>query len=241
MNNDMSSHDGSGSGLKIIITVVIVVLIILGLGYYLFKISPSETQQSTNSAYNSALDTSSFKTISEPPAFDPKTDHYQGSATAKNVFIEYADYECPACAAYSEMLKQVPSAFKDTVFVLRYFPLVQIHPNSVEAALAAEAAGAQGKYWEMHDILFAKQTDWQDLSDPLDTFAQYAQSIGISNIDQFKSDVTSKKYLSVIQADSDQALGLNLPGTPSFFFNGHTLQNSDIAGMEKQAEQWYNK
>jgi protein-disulfide isomerase len=225
--------------MKKIITIVIVALIVLGLGYYLFKISPDQTQQSSSTGYNAALNITDFKTIPTPPSFDPSSDHYQGSATAKNVFIEYADYECPSCAVYSDMLKQVPTVFKDTVFVFRYFPLTQIHPNSVEAALAAEAAGAQGKYWEMHDVLFKNQADWQGLSDPLDIFAQYAQSIGVANAGQFKSDVTSKKYLPIIQTDSNEALGLNLPGTPSFFFNGHTLQNADIATMEKQAEQYY--
>ena len=226
--------------MKKIITIVIVVLIVLGLGYYLFKISPQQTQQSSPTGYNAALNTSSAKTISVPPAFDPSVDRYQGSASAKNVFIEYADYECPSCADYSDMLKQVPAVFKDTVFVFRYFPLTQIHPNSVESAMAAEAA-AQGKYWEMHDILFKNQSEWEGLADPLDAFAQYAQSIGVPNIDQFKSDITNKKYLPVIQSDSDQALGLKLPGTPSFFFNGHLLQNADMAGMEKQAEAFVNK
>jgi len=225
--------------MKKIITIIIVVLIVLGLGYYLFKISPQQAQQSSSTGYNAALNTSSAKTISTPPALDSSVDRYQGSASAKNVFIEYADYECPSCADYSDMLKQVPTVFKDTVFVFRYFPLTQIHPNSVEAAMAAESAGAQGKYWEMHDILFKNQTSWESLSDPLDAFAQYAQSAGVANIDQFKSDIMGKKYLSVIQSDSDQALGLNLPGTPSFFFNGHLLQNADIAGMEKQAQQFY--
>ncbi len=225
--------------MKKIITIVIIVLIVLGFGYFLFKISPQQTQQSASTSYNAALNTSAVRAISTPPAFNPSVDHYQGSASAKNEFIEYADFECPACADYSDMLKQVPTVFKDTVFVFRYFPLAQIHPNTVEACLAAEAAGAQGKYWEMHDILFKNQADWEGLSDPLDTFAGYAQSIGVANIDQFKGDITSKKYLSVIQDDSNQALGLNLPGTPSFFFNGHILQSTDIAGMEKQAEQYY--
>jgi protein-disulfide isomerase len=227
--------------MKKIITIIIVVLIVLGFGYFLFKISPQQIQQSTSTPYNAALDTSAVKVISTPPAFDSSVDRYMGSATAKNVFIEYADFECPACADYSDMLKQVPAVFKDTVFVFRYFPLTQIHPNTVESALAAEAAGAQGKYWEMHDILFKNQASWEGLSDPLDVFAGYAQSVGVANIDQFKSDITSKKYLSVVQKDSNQALGLNLPGTPSFFFNGHVLQNGDVAGMEKQAQQYYNK
>jgi protein-disulfide isomerase len=225
--------------MKKIITIIIVVLVVLGLGYYLFKISPDQTGQPASTGYNAALNISAFKTISTPPAFDPSVDRFQGSASAKNVFIEYADFECPACADYSEMLKAVPSVFKDTVFVFRYFPLTQIHPNTVESAMAAEAAGAQGKYWEMHDILFKNQTGWGALSDPLDTFAGYAQSIGVSDINQFKSDITNKKYLPAIQNDSDQALGLKLPGTPSFFFNGHSLTNADITGMKKQAQQYY--
>lgn len=227
--------------MKKIITISVIVLVFLGLGYYLFKISPDQTGPPTSSGYNAALDISTSKSISQPPAFDPNTDRYQGSAAAKNVFIEYSDYQCPACAAYSEMLKGVKAVFKDTVFVYRYFPLVQIHPNSVESAMAAEAAGAQGKYWEMHDILFQKQTEWQSLSDPLNSFAQYAQSVNVPNINQFKSDITAKKYLSAIQKNSDEALELKLPGTPSFFFNGHVLKNADLAGMEQQAQGFYNK
>src|SRR5882724_5619467 len=121
------------------ITIAIIILIVIGFGYYLFKISPQATQTS-QSGYNSALSTTDFAKISTPPAFDASSERFQGNAKAKNVFIEYADYQCPACAAYSPMLKDVPAKFPDTVFVFRYFPLVQIHPNSVEAAMAAEAA-----------------------------------------------------------------------------------------------------
>lgn len=226
--------------MKKIITIVIIVLAVLGLGWWLFKISPQQAATSS-SGYNSALDVSSFKQISAVPAFDPTTDRYQGSTTAKNFFIEYGDYQCPACAAYSEMLKQVPTTFPNTVFVFRYFPLTQIHANSVEAAMAAEAAGAQGKYWEMHDILFSKQTDWESMSDPLPTFTQYAQQVGVADISKFTSDVTVKKYLPAIQKDSDEALGLNLQGTPTFIFNGHQLQNSDVKGMLAEVQQWVVK
>ncbi len=241
MASNMSHGDGSASGAKKIATIVIIVLVVLGFGYYLFKISPS-TQDSSTTGYNSSLNLSDFKPISGPPAFDPSTDHYLGSPTAKNVFIEYGDLECPYCAAYNSMLEQIPSQFPDTVFVFRYFPLVEIHPNSVEGALAAEAAGAQGKYWQMHDILFQKQADWESLSDPLDQFAQYAQSVGVANITQFKSDITGKKYLPAIQNDNNQALGLNLQGTPSYFFNGHPLQiATTIQGLEQEARQYLNK
>ena len=222
-----------------IITIVVVVLVALGLGFFLFKISPEQANQAASSNYQ--INTDNIKPISEVPAFNAAVDHFQGSASAKNVFVEYGDYQCPACAAYSELLKQVPSVFKDTVFVFRYFPLTQIHKNAVESALAAEAAGAQGKYWEMHDLLFSKQTEWEGLSDPLDKFAEYAQQLGVADLTQFKNDITSKKYIGPIQTNSDQALGLNIPGTPTFFFNGHALKNDQVPAMEKEAQQYYIK
>ena len=226
--------------MKKVITVVIIVLVAIGLGYYLFKISP-DTQNGTASTYNTALDTKTPNPIPAPSPFDEKTDHYQGDAKAKNTLIEYGDMQCPACAAYNPLLKDVAKQFPDTVYVFRYFPLIQIHPNAVESALANEAAGAQGKYWEMHDLLFSKQTDWEKQSDPIDTFVQYAQSVGVANIDQFKSDITSKKYLPAIQKDSNESLALKLQGTPTFYFNGHQLANADLAGLRKQAESFLNK
>lgn len=242
MVNFAPADGGSPSNGRKVVTIVIILVVILGFGYYLLKISPSTptgTQSSTG--YNASLDTSGAKPLSAVPMFDSAIDHYQGNAKAKNVLIEYADFQCPSCAAASADLQQVPDKFPDTVFVFRYFPLVQIHANSVEAALAAEAAGNQGKYWEMHDILFQKQSDWAGLADPLDAFVQYAQTAGVADINQFRNDVTGKKNLGIVQAESDQALGLNLQGTPSYFFNGHALQNADLNGLLQQAQQFVNK
>ena len=229
-----------GWSTKNTISVIVVAVIVLGFGFYLFKISPN-TPSASLAGYNSSLNTSGAKQLTTFPLFDPTSDRYLGNANAKNVFVEYSDFQCPACAAASPMLKQIPSQFPDTVFVYRYFPLTQIHPNSVESAVAVEAAGAQGKYWEMHDLMFQKQTEWENVPDPLDLFAQYAQSIGVKDINQFKSDITNKKYLSPIEKNNNEALGMNLQGTPSYFFNGHELQASDLAGLLKQAQQYVNK
>jgi protein-disulfide isomerase len=226
--------------MKKVVTVSMIVLVVLGFAFFLFKISP---QQVSPGGYNAALTTSTEnKQLTEPPAFDPTTDRYLGNPGAKNIFIEYGDMQCPACASYSDILKQVPAEFTDTVFVFRHFPLLNIHQNTVESALAVEAAGAQGKYWEMHDILFKKQFAWQSMAEPLDTFAQYAQEVGVANIDQFKSDISDKKYLSKIQNDYNQATWLNLQGTPALFFNGHSIKTgSDLQGLKKEAEQYLNK
>ncbi|HYV33485.1 MAG TPA: thioredoxin domain-containing protein [Candidatus Limnocylindria bacterium] len=242
MTDYMSRDAGSSSGTKKIITICIIIIVVLSFGYYLFKISP-ETTSTSASGYNGALNIPTSPTpIPAPAAFDPATDHFQGNASAKNVFIEYGDMQCPACAAAEPVFKQVPSQFTDTVFVFRYFPLIQVHQNAVEGALAAEAAGAQGKFWEMHELLFQKQADWESLGDPIDVFAQYAQQVGVANIDQFKSDITSKKYLPAIQKNSDEAYALNLGGTPSIFINGHPLKTTpDIASLKQEAEQFMNK
>lgn len=225
--------------MKKIITIFVFVLIAVGFGYFLFKISPEQASNLANSNYK--LDISQAKQIALPPIFEASTDRFEGSPTAKNVLIEYSDFQCPACAAYSKILSGVTTVFKDTVFVYRYFPLEQIHKNAVISALAAESAGAQGKYWEMHDMLFDKQLEWQDLADPLEKFAEYALAIGVQNVEQFKSDITSKKFMSRVEKNNNEALGLSLPGTPSFFFNGHSIKGGNLEDMEKEAQQYYIK
>ncbi len=227
--------------MKKTITIVIVILLALGFGYFLFKISPEQIAPASSS-YNGALTATQKKDLSAPAAFDPNKDRFIGNPAAKNVFIEYADLQCPICAAYGPILKDVPNKFTDTVLVLRYFPLIQVHQNAVEAALAAEAAGAQGKYWEMAEKLYGTQSEWQAQNDPLGNFAKYATEIGVSNIEQFKTDITGKKYLEKIQNDFDESNNLKLSGTPSLFMNGHALTlNPDINNLKAEAEQYLVK
>lgn len=229
--------------MKKIITIVIIVLVVIGLGVFLFKISPQQ-QEVASAGYNGAINVhTNLPQLTDPPAFDPATDHYMGDPKAKNVFIEYGDMQCPYCSAYNPMLTQISTKFPNTVFVFRYFPLLQ-HQNTIEASLAQEAAGAQGKFWQMHDLIFQKQSDWENLNDPLDTFTQYAQQVGVSNIDQFKSDITNKKYLDPMQKGEDQASQLQLQGTPTYFFNGHNLaiqSNPTIEGLVQQAQPYMAK
>ena len=141
------------------------------------------------------------------------------------------------------MLAQIATAFPDTVFVFRYFPLLQ-HRNTVEASLAAEAAGAQGKFWEMHDLIFAKQSDWENLDEPLDAFTQYAQQVGVSNLEQFKNEIQQKKSLAPLQKGLDEAYALKLQGTPSYFFNNHPLSveaNASLEKLKQEAQPYFNK
>jgi protein-disulfide isomerase len=161
--------------------------------------------------------------------FDPgvvnAADHVQGDAKSKVIIVEYSDFECPACRTYYFLMKQLMVEFSDrVVFVYRHFPLTEIHQNAEFAARAAEAAGKQGKFWEMHDLLFEKQDEWAKVADIETMFESYASLLGIS-VDQFKTDFNSKEVRDLVKAERASAIKLGLQGTPSFFINGKQIQN----------------
>lgn len=152
-------------------------------------------------------------------------DHVKGAADGKAVLVEYLDFECPACASYVPVVAQLEQEYGDRVtFVARYFPLSG-HRNGLASALAVEAAGKQGKYAEMFDLLYAKQKEWgsKQIETP-QVFEAYATELGL-DIEQFKADVASEEVMARVMRDKNagQALGIN--GTPSFFLNGAKLEN----------------
>ena len=146
-----------------------------------------------------------------------------GSGTV--TLVEFSDFQCPACGAYYAPVKQLVNDFKsDIVFVYRNFPLTNTHKNAQPAARAAEAAGLQGKYWEMHDMLFETQNDWSSSDSAQDIFVGYAKSLGL-NVDQFTKDIDSDTVKNKIQSDVNDAGTLGISGTPTFFLNGVKLEN----------------
>ncbi len=153
------------------------------------------------------------------------TDMTYGNPKAKVVLTEYADFQCPGCGAYYPILKQLTTQYKDKLFfVYRFFPLEQIHKNALVASEAGYAASLQGKFWEMHDLLFAHQNDWAELNDPSSNFLSYAKVAGL-DVAQFKKDWTAGSTQNYIKSQEQAALDLGLPGTPSFFLNGKQIQN----------------
>lgn len=142
----------------------------------------------------------------------------------KPVLIEYSDFQCPFCAAYAPIVSQIVSEFSGRIqFVYREYPLFEIHKSALVAAYAAEAAGKQGKFWEMHDVLFQRQKEWSDAADPKPLFQQYAEQLGL-NIDTFKSDSESNAVKDKVKRDRASGEAAKVPGTPTFFFNGKVLQ-----------------
>lgn len=152
-------------------------------------------------------------------------DHVFGQPKSKVTLIEYGDYQCPGCGSAYPIIKSLTEKYQGQLtFVFRNFPLTSIHPNARVAAAAAEAAGLQGKYWEMHNKLYENQSDWNQLSvdQRNNYFYNLASQLGLKT-DQFKSDFESRAVNQKITYD--QALGKkdNVQGTPTFFLNGKEL------------------
>lgn len=147
-------------------------------------------------------------------------DWIKGNPEASVTLIEYADFQCPACASYHPIVKQLTSEFPDDLrVVFRHFPLVNIHPNAMSAAKAAEAAGAQGKFWEMHDLLFEKQAQWSNERSPQGIFEEFAAELGL-DIDQFKGDYNSSEVETSITTDIAVGNNTGINATPTFILNG---------------------
>ncbi len=144
------------------------------------------------------------------------------------VLVEFSDFQCPACGAYHPIIKKIIEEFQaDLTFVYRNYPLVSIHENALLAARAAEAAGKQGKYWEMSDMLFINQKDWSTAKNAREIFSGYGRTLGIT-IDMDAADVKDK-----IQRDIADGNALGIAGTPTFYVNGEKIQNpANLAAFE---------
>jgi protein-disulfide isomerase len=152
-----------------------------------------------------------------------EADHVRGKAGAKVTLVEFGDFQCPACGAYEPIVQKVTADNKDTVqVVFRHFPLTQVHQNALLAAKVSEAASLQGKFWEMHDMLYDKQGEWSNALNARDFFLTYATNLGLDT-KKFATDLNSKAIEDKIQAEYKEGVSLGVQGTPTFFVNGKKL------------------
>ena len=144
-----------------------------------------------------------------------KNDHVQGPAKAPIELIEYADYQCPYCSKAYHIVKDIQKKFgNNMMFVFRNFPLTELHPHALHAAIAAEIAGAHDKFWEMHDLLFENQNA-----------LEYAKKLGI-NAAEFETDFGKDRFYQKVKDDYDSGLENNVQGTPTFFVNGEQFEGN---------------
>lgn len=191
--------------------LVVLVVAVIAAAFLSSKVSPAQA---------------SF-TATTVPAIT-SADHTRGNSAAKVTLIEYGDFQCPACGEYEPIVEQLESGYSAKVlFVFRNFPLYQIHQDAMVGSQAAEAAGLQGKYWEMHDLLYAKQGEWSLAS--ADTvvakyFDGYATGLGL-DVTKFDTDLNSDAMKARVQKDLDSGNAAQIDHTPTFFINLTQIPN----------------
>jgi protein-disulfide isomerase len=154
------------------------------------------------------------------------TNNVKWSKKNERVLVEFSDLQCPACAQYHNVLLKELAKDKEVTdavtFVYRHFPLDAAHPHAREAAYAAEAAGKQGKFFEMHDLLFENQNTWSGEADPIPTFVGYAKKLKLIE-EKFNTDMKSKEIQDKVQNEFLLGTQVGVQGTPTFFLNGKKL------------------
>lgn len=194
---------------------VVTLLVILGLFVGYFYMTKKDTTQT------------------EGGSTSQTSNHTVGAGTKKVTLVEYGDFQCPVCSDYYAILKEVKNKYGDDItFQFRHFPLDSIHPNARAASRAAEAAGNQGKFFEMHDLLFQNQQIWSSSSNARELFGSYAQQIKL-DMTRFDADYIDEKTNDVINADLDAGKALDVAGTPAFILNGRLLEDNERRSFDE--------
>ena len=208
--------------------IILAVLgIALGAGWYLTR--PTERRfprpdpppiTPRDPGTNSTSPTPARLNVAQPGA-EPA--HSVGPVEAPVTLEEFGDFQCPPCGLLHPVLKEMEKEFGSQLRVIfRHFPLAQTHPHAIPAARAAEAAGMQGKFWQMHDMIFENQSAWHKAFDARPTFEGYAVKLGL-DMEKFRRDVTSTAVDQRIALDGRRANAMGVTGTPTVFMNGREI------------------
>lgn len=226
---------------RLIVTIVSVAVVSAFLGGYVVG---GETAEPKEVIIREAIQNNQAKQTSQEQ-FGPQIirnislddDPMKGNPDAPITIVEFSDFQCPFCAKFHETtLPQLEKNYIQTGkvnFVYRDFPIQNIHPNAAPAALASECADDQGKFWEMHDLIFENQQIWKDLpiSQSVALYKQYALELGL-NSNEFDSCLDSGKYLDEIQNDLNDGRTYGVSGTPGFFVGNEKIGFTPITGAQ---------
>jgi protein-disulfide isomerase len=153
--------------------------------------------------------------------------HVKGNPDADVTFVKYSDFQCSACAQAYPVVSSIVDEYGDKLrFEYRHFPIERIHPYAVQAAMAAEAAGQQGKFYEFHDLLFENQQVWANSPTPNVLFTEYAEQLGL-DIDQFERQARASVLRDKARAQFAEGRDAGVTGTPAFFLNGEQLRGEN--------------
>jgi protein-disulfide isomerase len=208
-----------------LLIILSVLAIALGAGWYLTRSqntppTPAPAPTVAKGPGGQAPATRTPITVSQLGAEPP---HAIGPANAPVTLEEFGDFQCPPCGLLHPVLKEMEKEFGSQIRVIfREFPLGETHQHAINAARAAEAAGMQGKFWEMHDLIFTNQQNWKDAFDARPTFEDYAVKLGL-DLQKFRRDMTSSAVDKRIALDGRRANALGVSGTPTLFMNGREV------------------
>jgi len=210
----------------------IIILVVLGLAlgsaWYLTRTMPATPTAAGSSPPPSPSGSQASTGQQQTPPPNPgipgaEPAHTLGPTTAPVHIEEFGDFECPPCGVFHPILDQMREEFGDKLHItFREFPLVPTHQHALAAASAAEAAGLQGKFWEMHKLLYDRQQKWKEEFDVRPVFEGYAKEIGL-DVERFKRDVGSDLVQQRIFQDGKRGHSLGVKGTPTVFMNGREV------------------
>jgi protein-disulfide isomerase len=214
----------------------VIIAIVLGAGVFAFlyfQRSTVDTPATPPAPGASPVQPTATPNVSEPGAEPP---HALGSANAPVTLEEFGDFECPPCGLLHPILKNIESEFGHAKLriIFREYPLVPTHAHALAAARAAEAAGLQGRFWEMHDMIYENQQAWHEAFDVRPIFEGYGTKIGL-DLEQFRRDLTSEIVEHRIFLDGKRAHALGVKGTPTVFLNGREVPFESLAPEKLKA------
>lgn len=221
----------NNSGIPLIIIVLVLAGVVFG-GWWLYSSSKSVSNANANRA--NANTQRPQVTANAPIGANPP--NMLGSPTASVTVEEFADFQCGSCAAVHPTMKEIQSIYGSKIrLVFRHYPLaIPAHDKAYDAAVAAEAAGMQGKFWAMQDQLFMNQQAWSQNPNYRQLWSEYAQKIGL-DVQQFQNDVSGLAAKSRVDQDLARGRALSVSSTPTIFINGQSVPfpEANIAGLRR--------
>ena len=208
---------------KILVGLALIIALVGGVATYIYQ-SKTSTAKSENLSYGVSLRQEFVR--EDSPTLGPKN--------AKVTLVEFLDPECESCRAFFPIVKRVLEEYQGKIhFVVRYMPF---HTSSVMAVAATEAAGLQGKYWEMQELLFNSADEWGHQPSPRkDLFMKYAAALELDT-ERFSADLDDPRWPQKAMRDMDDGKILGVQGTPTFFVNGEAVSELSYEGLKKSLD-----
>lgn len=217
------------------IPLLLILLVFGGMAFGLWWLYTSSKKSPSGNDNRAGTSPTPRPTVNTNAPVGATPPHLLGSPTSAVTLEEFADFECGACASVHPIVKEIQSAYGSRIRVIfRNFPL-QMHAKAFDAAVAAEAAGIQGKFWQMQDQLFTNQTAWASPSaNHKQLWTEYAQKIGL-NVEQWQNDMAGMVAKNRVEQDLARGRALNVASTPTIYINGQSVpfQEANVQGLRR--------